>query len=166
MVVDLFAIRCPGERVGTVTVAIRTCTVDIRPTASLCIYSGDGVLVSLELMVAFLSAESDAVVHVPFAIGGSSHVEPEVDTVSHGNAVEHIRSFIMIVLVEALIQIIRRYTVCKDMSAVRPCFLIASAHLETIAVSFVVTVLHGPAVIYDNREYRIIEVPSVIRVVP
>ena len=72
----------------------------------------------------------------------------------------------MMVLVETFFGVESGNTVLKHMRACRGTALLASSHLEAVGITISETILQAPAVVDDDRENRIIEVPSVIGVMP
>ena len=56
--------------------------------------------------------------------------------------------------------------VLEHMSTYGSASLLASSHLEAIAIALVKTIVEHPTVIYDDRESSVIQVPAIIGVMP
>ena len=70
------------------------------------------------------------------------------------------------VLVESLLRMESGDAVLEHMSTYGSASLLASSHLEAIAITLVKTIVEHPTVIYDDRESGVIQVPAIIGVMP
>ena len=70
------------------------------------------------------------------------------------------------VLVESLLRMESGDAVLEHMSTYGSASLLASSHLEAIAIALVKTIVEHPTVIYDDRESSVIQVPAIIGVMP
>ena len=117
-------------------------------------------------MIAFFSCKAYTVAQYPVAIFGNGIVETIVDTVAYRYTVEKVCTFVVIILVETFACIVGRDTTSENMRTERSLLIIAATHFESVAITFVITVVQGPAVVFYDGIYRVVEVPSVVAVVP
>jgi hypothetical protein len=80
-------------------------------------------------------------------------------------------TFVMVVLVEAVIQVVCSNIIQEDMCSVRATALLVSTLLETVTIYangaiFKITVVDSPAILDESRVSSIVQVPTIIRVVP
>ena len=145
---------------AAVTVAQGRQSVDVEPVAI------GGVGRHLELVVALRGGEADAVAQHPVALHRLFHVEAVVHPVLERRAVNHVRAFGMVVLVEALVGVERRDAVCQHVRAGGFAALLRPSYLKAVAVALVLSALQGPAVVYEHGENGVVHVPGVVGVLP